>query len=281
MKTDILFYKLLEIEPALLLHLAHIEPPEGVQYQFQAIEVKDMAKRTDAVLLPNITAAPLIVAEVQYRRDETIYHRIINETTRLLLQMPEYKQVQMVVLFPYRTTDPGSGVWTGLVESGVLRVVIMEEEVEAQVAAAPTPVRAEEQAALRLIGLTVSENNEAADRKKLPHIVRTIAASADASTRKVLLQLLTNLYLSKYKHITIEELEAMLHLEEIFDDLHENVSVKRYGEEIATKTRLETQLQTKLESALAMLNAGILIEQVASILNLSVEAIEEARKKSA
>lgn len=69
----------------------------------------------------------------------------------------------------------------------------------------------------------------------------------------------------------------MLHLEEIFDDLHENVSVKRYGEEIATKTRLET----KLESALAMLNAGILIEQVASILNLSVEAIEEARKKSA
>jgi hypothetical protein len=78
------------------------------------------------------------------------------------------------------------------------------------------------------------------------------------------------LYLSKYIHFTIEELEAMLHLEEIFDDLHENVSVKRYGDERAH--------QAKLESALAMLDAGILIEQVASILNLSVEAIEEARK---
>ncbi len=114
-------------------------------------------------------------------------------------------------------------------------------------------------------------SNEAHDRKELPRIVRTIAASNTETTRKVFLQLLTNLYLSKYKHITIEELTAMLELEEIFDDLHENVSVKRFGE--------QQKIAGKLESALTMLDAGIHIEQVASILNLSSETIEEARKK--
>lgn len=274
MKTDILFYTLLELEPPLLLHLAHLDIPKNVQYRFQAIELKDSAKRTDAVLLPDTFNAPLIVAEVQFWHDTTIYDRLVAESARLRLQMPDYQRLQMVVVFPSREIDPGMGVWEGLHQSGVLRVVFIEEELrvlEAANDAGKMPIRAEEQAALYLIRLTVSGNNEQADRKELPKIVRTIAASTDAPTRKLLLQLLTNLYLSKYKHITIQELEAMLHLEEIFDDLHENVSVKRYGEEIAAKT--------KLESALALVEAGIPIEQVATILNLSQEAIENARTK--
>ena len=62
----------------------------------------------------------------------------------------------------------------------------------------------------------------------------------------------------------------MINMTEIFDDIHESLAVQQYGEEVAAKTRLE--------NAISMLNAGILIEQVASILNLPIEAIEEARK---
>jgi hypothetical protein len=78
------------------------------------------------------------------------------------------------------------------------------------------------------------------------------------------------LYTSKYKHLTIQEVRAMINMTEIFDDIHESLAVQQYGEEVAAKTRLE--------NAISMLNAGILIEQVASILNLPIEAIEEARK---
>jgi hypothetical protein len=78
------------------------------------------------------------------------------------------------------------------------------------------------------------------------------------------------LYTSKYKHLTIQEVRAMINTAEIFDDIHESLAVQQYGEEVAAKTRLE--------NAISMLNAGILIEQVASILNLPIEAIEEARK---
>jgi FixJ family two-component response regulator len=70
----------------------------------------------------------------------------------------------------------------------------------------------------------------------------------------------------------------MINTAEIFDDIHESLAVQQYGEEVAAKTKLETQLKTKLENALSFVNAGIPIEQVASILNLSIEAIEEARK---
>ena len=66
----------------------------------------------------------------------------------------------------------------------------------------------------------------------------------------------------------------MINMTEIFDDIHESLAVQQYGEEVAAKT----QLKTKLENALSFINAGIPLEQVASILNLPIEAIEEAQK---
>ena len=280
MKTDILFYSLFEIEPVLLLHLARIKPPEGAQYQFQAIELKDSSRRADAVLLPNTTDAPLIVAEVQFWRDATMYHRIINETTRLLLQMPEYLQAQMVVLFPTREIDTGAGVWAPLVEAGTIRVVYLNDVLEEKGRQEEHDRSPEERTALLLLNLTVSPDDEAADRTRLPDFVQNVVATKNIALQKVFRDLFVSLYTSKYKHLTIDEVRAMINTAEIFDDIGESRAVQQYGEEIAAKTRLETQLQTKIESALAMLNAGILIEQVASILNLSIEAIEEARKKS-
>jgi hypothetical protein len=68
----------------------------------------------------------------------------------------------------------------------------------------------------------------------------------------------------------------MINTTEIFDDIHESLAVQQYGEEVAVKARLET----RLENAIAFVQAGIPVEQVATILNLSVEAIENARTKT-
>lgn len=267
MKTDILFYKLLELEPALLLRLAHLDIPDSVAYRFQAIELKDTAKRTDAVLVPDTTDAPLIVAEVQFQRDATIYDRLVGESARLRRQMPDYPLLQMVAVFPSRGIDPGVGVWEGLVRSGALRVVFMDEELQQQEQRVEHPVEYPiEHAALRLIALTVSPKNEADDRKHLPQIVDAITATGERGTQKALLQLLTNLYLSKYNHITFEELKAMLQLDEIFDDLHENVSVKRYGE--------QQKLEGKLESIAKLARLGLSAKQIAEALDLPIATVE-------
>ncbi len=43
MKTDTLFYKLLEAQPALLLHMAHLDSLVDVPYHFQSVELKEKA----------------------------------------------------------------------------------------------------------------------------------------------------------------------------------------------------------------------------------------------
>jgi predicted transposase/invertase (TIGR01784 family) len=266
MKTDFLFYNLFELEPALLLHLAHLDIPEAVLYRFQAIELKDTAKRTDAVLVPDTTDAPLIVAEVQFWKDASIYNRLVSESARLRLQMPEYQHLQMVLVFPSREIDPGAGVWQGLVEREIIRIVYLNEALEEQ----GNNNRPEERTALWLMNLTVSPHDEPNDRTKLPAFVHNVVATKNTALQKMFRNLFVSLYTSKYKHLTIQEVRAMINMTEIFDDIHESLAVQQYGD--------ERVLQAKLESAVSMLQAGILIEQVASILNLPIEAIEEARK---
>jgi hypothetical protein len=128
----------------------------------------------------------------------------------------------------------------------------------------------QEQAALLLMHLTVTSENRASDDALIPKIGSVIAQTKSEALQTMFRDLFVSLYTSKYKHLTIQEVRAMINTAEIFDDIHESLAVQQYGEEVAAKTRLE--------NAISMLNAGILIEQVASILNLPIEAIEEARK---
>ncbi|MBD1207195.1 MAG: hypothetical protein H9535_02110 [Ignavibacteria bacterium] len=69
----------------------------------------------------------------------------------------------------------------------------------------------------------------------------------------------------------------MIDTREIFDDIGESLAVQEYAQEVAEKAVTNAVAQAKLESALAMLAAGIPIEKVASILHLSVEQIIAAR----
>ncbi|MCU0424213.1 MAG: Rpn family recombination-promoting nuclease/putative transposase [Candidatus Kapabacteria bacterium] len=56
MKTDILFYKLLESQPALLLRLADLKELTAIPYRFHSVELKEKAQRTDGILLPDESA---------------------------------------------------------------------------------------------------------------------------------------------------------------------------------------------------------------------------------
>lgn len=58
----------------------------------------------------------------------------------------------------------------------------------------------------------------------------------------------------------------MLQLDEIFDDLHENVSVKRYGE--------QQKLEGKLESIAKLARLGLSAKQIAEALDLPIATVE-------
>ena len=73
----------------------------------------------------------------------------------------------------------------------------------------------------------------------------------------------------------------MIDTREIFDDIGESRAVQEYAQEYAEKYAENIATKTRFESALAMLAAGIPLEQVASILHLPQAAIESARQAAA
>ena len=279
MKTDTFFFKLLEAQPSLLLRLARLDALAGAPYRFQSVELKETALRSDGVLFPEAGApddAPIIVCEVQFWADKLIYTRLVAETARLHLQMPEARAFQMVLVLRSREIDADAGAWKALLSDGTLRVVFLDEAVKAFVpedAAAPVSgVSPEEQTALLLIQFTVSPSDRAADDNRIPTLANGIAQTQNLALQAMFRDLFVSLYISKYKELSIEVVRAMINTTEIFDDIHESRAVQEYGREIAEKSKREG----KIENAVAMARFGVPIETIAAALDLSVEAIVNA-----
>ncbi|OYD87581.1 hypothetical protein CDG77_28675, partial [Nostoc sp. 'Peltigera membranacea cyanobiont' 213] len=81
MRRDTIFYKLFKQFPGLLFELVDEPPPEAENYQFESVEVKETAFRIDGVFLPPADAVSKTVffAEVQFQKDEDLYHRFFSE----------------------------------------------------------------------------------------------------------------------------------------------------------------------------------------------------------
>ena len=275
MHTDILFYKLFETQPHLVMHLAGLEQLRDVPYRLQSVELKEKAQRTDAVLFPEPGApadAPIIVCEVQFWQDARIYNRLVSETALLSFQHPAEQRFQMVLILPNRAADTDAGVWQLLKDGGAIEVVYVEEAL----ASITSEQSAEERTAMLLMQLTVTPVNRAADDALLPTIRQTIAATRNEGLQRLFRDLFVSLYASKYKNISLEEIRAMIDTREIFDDIGESLAVQQYAQQYAQKAKMEG----KLESAIAMVGLGISVEQTASALGLSVSAVEEALAKN-
>ena len=270
MKTDALYLNLFETAPSLALHLAGYDVARASEYVCRSEELKK-AFRVDAVLTPPEPSLPLILAEVQFQREAGIYARLVSSCAIMQLQTPEYSDVRMVIFFANRSIDTGAGMWQPLVESGALQVVYLDEATAALLM--EQNVSAVERALLLLARVTVSPYDRTKDDVVAVEFGQTIAPMRGERLMKELHDFFVNLYLEKYATITYSEILSMIASSEIFDGIGNNVSVKEYAEKEVQKAKAET----RLESALAMLAAGIPLEQVANILHLPVEQIEAAR----
>jgi predicted transposase YdaD len=209
MKTDTLFYKLLEAQPALLLRLAHLDALRGIPYRFLSVELKEKAQRADGILLPDEGAppdAPVIVCEVQFWADALIYTRLVSETALLHLQMPKVSRFQMVLVLSSRALDTDAGIWSLLREGGAIDVVYLDEALEASDDAIPP----EEQSAYMLMQITVTPENRDVDDALIPKLGSTIARTKNMALQIMFRDLFVSLYASKYKNLSLDEVRAMI-----------------------------------------------------------------------
>ena len=277
MKTDALYLSLFETTPSLALRLAGYDIAEAAAYTCSSEELKKTF-RVDVVFTPPRVDLPLILAEVQFQKEVGIYDRLVASAAIERLQFPLYADVRMVLFFANRLLDTGAGIWQPLVDAGTLHVVYLDE---ATLLPLERALSLEEQACLLLMRVTVSPADRAADNRVAAEFGRVVAplrseALGSEQMVRVLKDFFINLYLSKYKSITIEEIASMIDSIAIFDDIGESRAVQEYAEERVQKaTRTATHVAT-LSNAVSFIRAGVGIEQVASILGLSVSEIESA-----
>lgn len=112
MKTDSLFYRLFQREPALVLELAELTiSPAG--YRFRSEEIKQTAFRLDGVMVPDgDDDRPHLFIEVQFQPDGGFYTRLFSEILLYLRQHPDVQAWHAIMIHPDRGTegDPAPAV---------------------------------------------------------------------------------------------------------------------------------------------------------------------------
>ena len=197
MKTDSLFYRLFQTDPALALELAGLAVPEPGRYRFGSQEVKQTSFRMDGVMEPpaDEPEAPLVFVEVQFQADEGFYLRFLSEVLLYLRQYQPHRAWHAVVLYPQATIERLNLLNRPLLALPNLHRIVLSARA---LLASPNPK-------LWLIALVLVEESEVGE------IVERVQGHRQhhPSEGIVWVELLETVLVYKLPHFTREEIQDM------------------------------------------------------------------------
>ncbi|WP_392479642.1 DUF2887 domain-containing protein [Nostoc sp. C110] len=201
MRRDTIFYKLFKQFPGLLFELVDEPPAEAENYQFESVEVKETAFRIDGVFLPpdNAVSKTVFFAEVQFQKDEDLYHRFFSELFLFLYRNSiRYDDWFGVIIFASRSLEPSnSTIHRALLESGQVRRVYLDELGDLR----------EQPLGLGLMLLTnVTSETETVEG------ARFLLEQARQQSEQAIIDLVTTIIFYKFSNLSREEIAAMLGL---------------------------------------------------------------------
>ncbi|MBN3939838.1 Rpn family recombination-promoting nuclease/putative transposase [Nostoc sp. NMS9] len=265
MRRDTIFYKLFKQFPGLLFELVDEPPPEAENYQFESVEVKETAFRIDGVFLPpaNAVSKTVFFAEVQFQKDEDLYHRFFSELFLFLYRHSiRYDDWFGVIIFGSRSLEPSnSRIHRALLESSQIRRVYLDELGDLR----------EQPLGLGLMLLTnVTSETEAVEG------ARFLLEQARQQSEQAIIDLVTTIIVYKFSNLSREEIAAMLGL-----NLEEPRAILEAKEEGKVEGREEGKVEGKVEGErtiiLRLLNrrvGNIPDTLLSQIQQLSVEQLE-------
>lgn len=233
MKTDSIFYRLFQTAPGILLQLAEAPTAQAEHYEFRSVELKQTAFRIDGVLLPTGTSAdrPVYFAEVQFQKDQQLYHRFFAEMFLYLAQNPTTYDWQGIVIYPDRSLEPDeTRLHQLLLESSKVRRVYLNE----LGAIATLPL------SLSVVKLVI-EPEETAPIQARQLIQRIQQEEVRDVSSQDLIELVETIIVYKFTALSREEIAAMLGLD--------SLKQTRVYQEALEEGRQESQRQM-IESAL-------------------------------
>ncbi|ODH00532.1 hypothetical protein A4S05_32860 [Nostoc sp. KVJ20] len=231
MRRDTIFYKLFKQFPGLLFELVDEPPAEAENYQFESVEVKETAFRIDGVFLPpaNAVSKTVFFAEVQFQKDEDLYHRFFSELFLFLYRNSiRYDDWFGVIIFASRSLEPSnSTIHRALLESGQIRRVYLDELGDLR----------EQPLGLGLMLLTnVTSETEAVEG------ARFLLEQAQQQSEQAIIDLVTTIIVYKFSNLSREEIQAMLGL-----NLEEPRAILEAKEEGREEGKIEGKVEGREE----------------------------------
>ncbi len=223
MKTDKLFYKMLLTQPGAVAELVP-GVPEGFEYEYRAVVVKEKELRLDGVLRPldGDEDLPLVFFEAQMQGDEGFYGRFFAEIGLYLQQYPVSRPCRGLLVLWNRAQALGSRVPYSLLLDHVVEKVYLEDLV-------PLQGLSPNLALLRLIA--VPEEDVVATGREI------LAEAEGKEYFRRQLDMVEGIMASKFPELTVEEVKEMLGLTSV--DFTETMYYKQAAQRTGAKLILD------------------------------------------
>ncbi len=265
MKRDSIYYQIFKRFPGLLFELVDEPPEQAPNYRFESVEVKETAFRIDGVFLPPEGVTPRIIffAEVQFQKDESLYHRLFTESMMYLNQnQGQYDDWYCVIIFPSRSLEPS--------DKTTHRIFLNSDQVQ-RIYLKELGAPERQPIGINLMQLTIASKKAMAKRAK-QLIERVQLEETDTEAKNKIIDIITTIAVYKFSSLSREDVEAMLGL---------SLEETRVYQEAKAEGREEREAEMLRVTVPLLLKTGMSVEQIAQQLNVDVEAVQSATQQSA
>jgi predicted transposase/invertase (TIGR01784 family) len=207
LKTDSVFYRIFQASPGILFELLGQSPDLAQGYQFQSVEIKQLAFRLDGVLLPAPDAPDQTVwfIEVQFQHDATFYQRFFAEIYLYLDLHPQTVDWQAIVIFSTRNVEPANQrLYRVNLNSDQVHRVYLEDFRDSST----------ESIGIGLMQLIVADTVDAISKAKAL-LAKTQPLSKTDTKFTAIMELIETIVVYKFPSLGREAIEKMLGLSEL------------------------------------------------------------------
>ncbi|MEA5512438.1 Rpn family recombination-promoting nuclease/putative transposase [Nodularia sp. UHCC 0506] len=260
MKRDSIYYQIFKRFPDLIFEIIDYRTEQAQNYRFESVEVKETAFRIDGVFLPpeDVTPRVILFAEVQFQRDETLYHRFFTESLMYLNRnQSQYDDWYCVVIFPSRNLEPS--------DTRTHRMFLSSNQVQ-RIYLDELGTQNQQSIGINLMQLTIASEKVMAEQAK-QLMERLQLESRDTLLKNEIIDIITTIAVYKLSSLSREEVEAMLGV---------SLEETRVYQDAKAEGRLERETEILKATVPLLLKTGMSIEQIAQQLNVEIEVVRLA-----
>lgn len=256
MKTDAIFYEIFKEFPNIFFEIIGKPNTNTNTYEFTAPEIKQKSFRLDGVFSPieEFTNEPLYFVEIQFYKDEEFYDRLF---TSIFLYFTQYQPPNYnwfaIVIYDKRTNERSYPLrYRSLLEPHLRRFYLDELE--------DVP---NDSLRVGIVRLVVESEDKAGEFAKTL-INKAKEELTDSLIQRKVLEFIETIVVYKFPSLSREEIETMLNL-----NLLKETRVYQEAKE-------EGEIKAKLKILPKLVQRGMSIQEIATILELDTDTIRNA-----